>query len=163
MAGCAATRLRDLVLPSCVSYLSCDTLSIPSGCPDPSLDSLGVFLSKRSTQHRCRRLRTPECPRGVNGNRVNTAVWSAPDNCAMFAGMAADIGERLPEDPGRRRSDGDHFLETHDAVSTFNHLKDPESVFIVDSVYNMLSTHRQGRLSADNDIMAEMPSPPAPG
>lgn len=78
----------------------------------------------------------------------------------MFPGMAANIGERLPEDPGQRSSDGDHLVETHDAVSTFNHLKEPESVFIVGLFYNKLSTHGP---HTDNDDMTELPSPPAPG
>lgn len=58
----------------------------------------------------------PNVHDGSTTFRLNTSVWSTPDNCAMFPGMAADIGERLPEDLGRRRSDGDHFVETHDAV-----------------------------------------------
>lgn len=41
----------------------------------------------------------------------------------MFLGMVANVGERLPEDPGKYPSEGDHFEKEHDAVSAFKYLK----------------------------------------
>lgn len=49
------------------------------------------------------------------------------DNCAMFPGVVANIGERLPADPGQRPPHGDHLGNEHSPVSAFRHLKSPRA------------------------------------